>query len=113
MNRTAGSWTAFSYRSLFCVNHGLLLFLPNSRRKPMNSGVKYRARSPMIRPLQLAAFRNAAPTVQRSRADQLEFDETASIGRGDRRCVIEPLEFMRPKDEHVERVTSARGPELV
>jgi len=33
---------------------------------------------------------------------QLEFDETASIGRGDRRCVFEPVEFMRPKDEYVE-----------
>src|SRR6266702_206696 len=33
---------------------------------------------------------------------QLEFDGTASIGRGDRQCVMEPLAFTRPKGEHVE-----------
>src|SRR5207244_6799638 len=41
MNCKLGSCTAFSYRSLFSVNHSLLLFLARSLKIVKNSGVKY------------------------------------------------------------------------
>jgi len=40
MNRKLGSCTAFSYRSLFFVNHSLLLFFDKSPKNAKNSGVK-------------------------------------------------------------------------
>src|SRR5712691_11435680 len=47
MNRRLGSCTAFSYRSLFFVNHSLLLFFARSRKNAKNSVVKYVDFSPM------------------------------------------------------------------
>src|SRR2546426_4531750 len=41
MNRKLGSCTAFSYRSLFSVNHSLLLFFARSLKNAKNPGVKY------------------------------------------------------------------------
>src|SRR2546425_6817695 len=41
MNCKLGSCTAFSYRSLFFVNHSLLLFFAKSLKNAKNSGVKY------------------------------------------------------------------------
>src|SRR5436309_1781777 len=41
MNCKLGSCTAFSYRSLFSVNHSLLLFFARSLKNAKNSGVKY------------------------------------------------------------------------
>src|SRR5947208_8236917 len=41
MNSKLGSCTAFSYRSLFSVNHSLLLFFARSLKNVKNSGVKY------------------------------------------------------------------------
>ena len=38
----------------------------------------------------------------RSLGTKLEFDETACVGRGDKHCVFESVEFMRPKDEYAE-----------
>jgi hypothetical protein len=41
MNRKLGSWITFTYRSLFSVNHALLLFFASSEKNRKNSGVKY------------------------------------------------------------------------
>src|SRR2546425_64314 len=50
MNCKLGSCTAFSYRSLFFVNHSLLLFFARSRKNAKNSVVKYVDFSPMRGP---------------------------------------------------------------
>src|SRR5438552_18088898 len=50
MNRKLGSCTTFSWRSLFFVNHSLLLFFARSRKKAKNSVVKYVDFSPMRGP---------------------------------------------------------------
>src|SRR5437879_9299496 len=50
MNRRLGSCSTFSSRSLFFVNHSLLLFFPRSRKNAKNSVVKYVDFSPMQGP---------------------------------------------------------------